>query len=145
MAGPRWKAGRTGRIDLDHEWAIGSMVGNEVAASNLEEARRLAARVEQASFQLWWEAAFAEKRGDRAAAREATEPYAAKYGGIYPFAVAELHAIVGEPDLAFEWLDRSFSQREPDLRGLTYEEWFRPLHGDPRWKALLKKMNLPAD
>jgi serine/threonine-protein kinase len=82
----------------------------------------MAARAKQPSVQLWWEAVLAQKRGESAAAQEAIEPYAAKYEGIYPFAVAELHAFRGEPDLAFEWLDRSFSQRNPDLMSLKYVE-----------------------
>jgi hypothetical protein len=59
--------------------------------------------------------------------------------------VAEIHAFRGEAALAFEWLARSFSQRQPSLRDLKYDPWLRPLQSDQRWKALLQKMNLPAD
>ena len=45
---------------------------------------------------------FAEKRGERAAAREATEEYATKYGAVDAKGVALLHVILNEPDLAFE-------------------------------------------
>ncbi len=63
---------------------------------------------------------------------------------LYPPGAAALHTLSGEPDLAFEWLDRC-SQTEPWLQCVNCVEWLRPLHGHPRWKARPKKMNLPVD
>jgi hypothetical protein len=36
-------------------------------------------------------------------------------------------------------------RRDSALKDLEQDLGFRSLHGDPRWKALLKKMNSPVD
>ena len=59
--------------------------------------------------------------------------------------VAAVHAWRGERDLAFEWLDRAYAQHEIALRLIKVDPYLRKLHGDPRWPAFLKKMNLPLD
>jgi hypothetical protein len=41
------------------------------------------------------------------------------------------------------WLDRAYQQRDPDLVYLKPTYFLTPLHDDPRWRALLKKMGLP--
>jgi hypothetical protein len=54
--------------------------------------------------------------------------------------IAEAHAARGEPDLAFEWLERAYAQRDGGLSEMKTSPHFRSLHGDPRWGAFLKKM-----
>ncbi|MGC2030121.1 MAG: tetratricopeptide repeat protein [Steroidobacteraceae bacterium] len=60
-----------------------------------------------------------------------------------PFAVACAHAYRGESDAAFLWLERAFTQRDALLWLVKGEPLLRPIHSDPRYKAFLKKMNLP--
>jgi serine/threonine-protein kinase len=59
------------------------------------------------------------------------------------FRIASVHAWRGEADKAFEWLERAYERRELALRLLRVSIAFRDLRGDPRFTALLKKMNLP--
>ena len=59
--------------------------------------------------------------------------------------VAQVHAFRGENDQAFEWLDRSFQNRDPGMMRLKVDPLLRKLRGDPRYAALLAKMNLPPD
>jgi len=47
-----------------------------------------------------------------------------------------------ETDLAFECLERAHVQRDTGLSRMKYEPAFRPLNGDPRWGAFLRKMGL---
>jgi hypothetical protein len=61
----------------------------------------------------------------------------------WPYAVACVHAYRGESDAAFLWLEQAFTQRDTDLWLIKSEPWLRPIHGDLRFKAFLKKMNLP--
>jgi TolB-like protein/Tfp pilus assembly protein PilF len=58
--------------------------------------------------------------------------------------IAAVHAYRGELDLAFAWLERAYDARDPDLAYLKPDWFLRPLHGDPRWAALLKKVGLPT-
>ena len=57
--------------------------------------------------------------------------------------IASVHAIRNEPDAAFKWLDRAFEQKDEDLYVIKGNPLFRNVAGDPRYKAFLKKMNLP--
>jgi adenylate cyclase len=59
------------------------------------------------------------------------------------FGVAEVYAYRGESDEAFQWLDRAFEQKDSLLYTVKFSQPLRSLHGDPRYKAFLKKMNLP--
>ena len=67
------------------------------------------------------------------------------FGATDPTVVARLHAWRGEVDQAFQWLDLALSRRDPWLRYARDSFWLEPLHADPRWKEMLKKMNLPVD
>jgi adenylate cyclase len=59
------------------------------------------------------------------------------------FLIACVHAYRGESDAAFFWLGRAFTQKEYRLSNIKSEPYLNSLKGDPRYKALLKKMNLP--
>jgi len=52
---------------------------------------------------------------------------------------------LGEHDAAFEWLERAVVQRDHGLIWVRKDRMLLPLHSDPRWKALLEKMNFPTD
>ena len=49
----------------------------------------------------------------------------------------------GEADKAFEWLERAYQQRDGGLSSIKYDALMVSLLGDPRYHALLRKMNLP--
>jgi adenylate cyclase len=57
--------------------------------------------------------------------------------------IAERFAVRNEKDKAFMWLDRAYEYRVPEVIMIRTDETLRNLHGDPRWKAFLRKMNLP--
>jgi len=64
-------------------------------------------------------------------------------GPSQPYRVAEVYAWRGEPDRAFDWLDRAFAQNDPGLSYLNTDPLVRKLRGDPRYAALVKRLNLP--
>jgi adenylate cyclase len=57
--------------------------------------------------------------------------------------IAALYALRGQSDQAFDWLDRAYQQRESGLIYIKGHWLLRSLEGDPRYKAFIKKMNLP--
>jgi TolB-like protein/DNA-binding winged helix-turn-helix (wHTH) protein/cytochrome c-type biogenesis protein CcmH/NrfG len=59
------------------------------------------------------------------------------------FGIAEIYAFRGESDEAFKWLNRSYAQKDTRLSFIKGDRLFKNVEGDPRYKALLKKMNLP--
>lgn len=60
-----------------------------------------------------------------------------------PFGIAGVYAWRGEKDKAFEWAERAYRERDISLSWLKIDLDFNRLRGDPRYKALLRKMNLP--
>ena len=65
-------------------------------------------------------------------------------GGNDFFLIANAQAFRGEKDSAFEWLEKARAEHARLMGSLPIDPAFRPLHGDPRWAALLRNMNLSA-
>jgi TolB-like protein len=57
--------------------------------------------------------------------------------------VAVVYAGLGEKDKVFEWLEKDFQKRSTSLVELRMEVPFASLRDDPRFKDLLRRMNLP--
>jgi hypothetical protein len=55
-----------------------------------------------------------------------------------------VYAFRNQSDKAFEWLDRAYAQHDGGLIGMKVEPLLKSLHGDPRFAAFLKKLNLPT-
>ena len=58
------------------------------------------------------------------------------------FQIVEMFAWQGKPDNAFEWLDISFNNHDGGMTYLLVDPFLESLHGDPRWRPLLERMNL---
>jgi TolB-like protein len=59
------------------------------------------------------------------------------------FNIARVYASRGQADDAMHWLERAYAQKAPHLFSLRGNPLFKNLESDPRYKALLRKMNLP--
>ena len=57
--------------------------------------------------------------------------------------IAEMYALRGQSDRAFDWLDRAYRQKNSGLIYIKGDWMLRGLERDPRYKAFLRKMNLP--
>jgi TolB-like protein len=57
--------------------------------------------------------------------------------------IAEVYAFRGQPDEAMSWLERAYAQKDPYLCYIKGDALLKNLGGDPRYKAFLRKMNLP--
>ena len=58
------------------------------------------------------------------------------------FQIAAIYAAYGDVNHALDWLERARDQRDSGLALAPFETVFRPLHGHPRWGALLKSMGI---
>jgi len=81
--------------------------------------------------------------GRKTEADEALKVLTTKYAGSDAFSVATIYGYRNEPDLALQWLDRAYAQKDTGLIEIVGEPLFKNIKGDPRYKAFLKKMNLP--
>jgi TolB-like protein len=59
------------------------------------------------------------------------------------YQIAEAYAWRGEKDSAFAWLDRAERQHDGGLADIKLDAMLASLRSDPRYGALLRKMNLP--
>jgi TolB-like protein/Tfp pilus assembly protein PilF len=67
----------------------------------------------------------------------------AKTRYVRPYYVASVYAALGDKNKAFAELERSFAEKDCYLGRLTVDPFMDPLRDDPRFKDLLKRMNLP--
>jgi tetratricopeptide (TPR) repeat protein len=66
-----------------------------------------------------------------------------KYHKGSEYVIAGVYAFREESDKAFEWLDRAYVQRNSGLILTRVDPLLKNLRHDPRYAALLKKLNLP--
>ena len=81
--------------------------------------------------------------GRRSESDAALAALKSKYAGEMAYQIAEVHAFRGEADLAFEWLERAYDQRDGGVADIKGDRLMRGLVGDPRYKAFLRKLKLP--
>jgi tetratricopeptide (TPR) repeat protein len=104
----------------------------EIAAERQEQTRLWASAIAH------WTAG---RRGDADAALAAMR----KYDASHAYAIAQLYALRGKRTAAFEWLNRSCVERQGGCEWLRIDRFLRPLRDDPRFRALLVKMQLYGD
>ena len=80
--------------------------------------------------------------GRRSESDEALGQLAIKHAQMCAFNVAEVYAMRGENDLAFEWLERARVQRDSRVVETKVSPFLRSLHGDPRWDPFLSRIGL---
>jgi serine/threonine-protein kinase len=61
---------------------------------------------------------------------------------IAPYHFAYVYTGLGEADAAIDWLERGYEHRSGGIYGIKGSFLFTSLHAHPRFKALLRKMNL---
>jgi tetratricopeptide (TPR) repeat protein len=59
------------------------------------------------------------------------------------FAMARIHAALGEPDEAFKFLHEALDERDSAMIWVKIDPTLDNLHSDPRFVALLREMRLP--
>jgi len=81
--------------------------------------------------------------GRQAEADEALKALATKYADSDAYYVAMNYAYRDNHDLALQWLERAYQQKDGGFVEIVGEPLFKNLVNDPRYKAFLRKMNLP--
>lgn len=66
----------------------------------------------------------------------------ARNGYVSPYYFALLYTGLGEKDLALEWLEKAYEERQPYLILIKVEPVFDVLHSDPRFQDLLRRIGL---
>jgi serine/threonine protein kinase/TolB-like protein len=63
-------------------------------------------------------------------------------GGSNFYGLAAIYAALGEKDRAFEWLEKSYQEREVPIFTIRRDPALEPLYSDPRFADLLRRMGL---
>ncbi len=61
---------------------------------------------------------------------------------VPPLLLAAAYAALGEKGQAFAWLEKGYAERDSDMEWIRVAPAFDPIRSDPRFTALLRKMNL---
>jgi serine/threonine protein kinase/Tfp pilus assembly protein PilF len=88
----------------------------------------------------WVYAMSGDKKSARKILKELEER--AKKSYIAPFLFAKIHAALDQKDLAFQWLDRAYDERDTALIHVLTDESVDSIRDDPRFDELLKKIGL---
>ena len=63
---------------------------------------------------------------------------------VSPRVVAAIYAWLGQPEVALDWLDRAYDQHAPLMAFVNVDPVWDPLRAEPRFDAIVDKMNFPA-
>ena len=85
------------------------------------------------------------RSGQRAEAMEILNQLKAEVanGNVSPYAVSLVYATLGDKEEALTWMERTIADRWNNSYMFAITPEFDELRGDPRFKAILKRANLP--
>ncbi len=81
--------------------------------------------------------------GQREKAQAILEEFEKSKEYISPGELPILYVALGERDKAFELLEKAYAAHDLQLQNLKIEFGFDPLHDDPRFKDLLRRVGSP--
>jgi TolB-like protein len=82
--------------------------------------------------------------GHEAASQAALDELIRKRSATLAYQIAEVYAWCDKRDQAFEWLERAYRQHDGGMLYIRHDHFLAPLRTDPRYVALLKKLNLAS-
>ncbi|MBV9619246.1 MAG: hypothetical protein JO201_08535, partial [Verrucomicrobia bacterium] len=88
-------------------------------------------------------AAAQQARRDKKAADAALADLIANNRGV-DYQIAQVYAMRGETEKAFEWLQISFDHHDTGMLALLVDPLLKTLRDDPRYNALVAKINFPS-
>ena len=62
---------------------------------------------------------------------------------VSPARIARVYVWLGDKDQAFAWLEKAYQERSPLVPTVKVDPIFDPLRDDPRFQALLRRLNFP--
>jgi tetratricopeptide (TPR) repeat protein len=132
-------------IAPDQNFAAAHLAAVRLLQRRPADSLAIAERSTSEMFRLLCRALAMHDLGRPADAERARDELIARFShtGAYQIAVAQ--AWLGHRESAMDWLERAYAQRDGGLHSVKFDVLLRNVRGDARYKALLKKMNLPLD
>jgi serine/threonine-protein kinase len=132
-------------ISADHAEAMVTLCYVLVASGRASEAIALARTSRMEWSRLTCTALAEHDLGNLGRSQAALEALMATNAEGAAYQIAQNFSWRGEPDRAFEWLERAYAQRDSGLPTAKSDPLLRPLHQDRRWKPFLEMLKLPVD
>jgi TolB-like protein/Flp pilus assembly protein TadD len=89
--------------------------------------------------------AVAGRRDDALAVLQAMESSYAKQESVRPGRIAIVHVALGNIDEAFYWLEKAYEERYFGFAFFKIAPYWDPLHDDPRYVSLLRRIGLDSE
>jgi tetratricopeptide (TPR) repeat protein len=138
------------RTSPNHPFSLKGLIGAYYAKGMFQEALETALALAasrrdtdsvQAMESGYAEGGFSEAMRRWAKVRETSSSRAY----VSRVALAEKYAWAGENQLALDWLERGFEEKDSNLVGLSQGTTYLTLHKEPRYQELLHRINFPED
>jgi serine/threonine protein kinase/TolB-like protein/Tfp pilus assembly protein PilF len=134
---------RAVEIQPESRYALTDLLDLQLMEGKFADVPETARRHGDEEFALKSTAMAEYSLGHSQASQRAMDELSAKFAKDCAYCVAAASAWRGEKDEAFKWLEQALEQRESDVTEIKYDPLYTSLRGEPRFKALLRKLNLP--
>lgn len=128
---------------LRNNWRVTAASCLILLGRSVEAQAMLAKAPANDSFRLAAEAILAARGGDRVGAEAVMAKMRAIDGDLDNYQYGQIYVQLGEADYALLAFDRAVEVFDPGLSYLRRDPFLDPIRGDPRFAALLKRLNFP--
>jgi len=90
------------------------------------------------------EAISAARRGNKPVSLEKLKQLRDGYGDAASTQIGEIYAQLGEREAALAALERAFEIKDAGLTSMLVDPWLDPVRHDPRFEAIVRKMDFPT-
>jgi len=132
---------RTVEYEFGLGWAYGQMKQYQEAIAAFERT----ATPERQPFvvaQLAWAFGLAGRKQEALKAIDELNEFA-RYRYVAPSLFVHAYVGVGDKERALTWLEKAYEERDCELRHLKIDPTLDPLRSEPRFQAILRRMNFP--
>jgi tetratricopeptide (TPR) repeat protein len=134
---------RVMEIAPEFTWTISYLSKTLLAESKSDAALEMVPRERDEEYRLQVLPMILQAVGRGTESDETLNTFIAKFADTDAYYVAMNYAYRGDRDQSIQWLDRAYRQKDSSLVEIVGEPLFKKIADDPRYKAFLKKMNLP--
>jgi TolB-like protein/Flp pilus assembly protein TadD len=135
--------GRAIELEPTSEFALTILGRLRLAQGRAQEALDVFRHIDNVVFRRTGVAMVEHTLGHAKGSQQALDEVIANYAQSAAYQIAEVYAWRGEKDKAFEWLERAYQEQDGGLSRVKGDALLKSLRNDPRFNALLRKMNLP--
>jgi len=126
----------------DHAVTNGRIAVVRVSQGRAEEALINIQKEPVKSSQVWAGGLVYHALGRDAEAAQALDYMIETQHQWMAYQIAGVFAFQGQPDLSFEWLEKTYEQRDGGITHILGDPSFESIYDDPRWEPYLLKLGL---